>query len=173
MYSDYIDQKDKHKGFIVTYGGGDFCEEEWTERKTRFEYHCDPSIDFEVRSLDKSKPCEFTFQIYSSKACHVLPGSPYKPLATIASYSSSGHNGVTGFFFKVYDFYKGIFLLVVRALYYLLVCFVIYCIIRVIQIVWNERSQSTLGKTSFTKSIPVKDRAIYYYNRIKASILGQ
>lgn len=71
----------------------------------------------------------------------------------------------------MYEFYKGIFLMVVRALYYLLVCFILYCIVRVLQIVWADRTQTT-GRTSFTKSIPYQDRALYYYNRVKASIFG-
>ena len=55
MYGEYLNENDRHKGFAVVYGGGDFCEEGWMERKTRFEFHCDPSIDFEVRYMDKSK----------------------------------------------------------------------------------------------------------------------
>ncbi len=143
------------------------------ERKVRFEYHCDPSIDFEVRNLDKSKACQFTFQIYTAKACHVLPGSPYST-TLISSPSSSTRSGsyLGGFLYRVYEFYKAIFLMIVKALYYILVCFIIYCIFRVLQIVWVERTQSS-GRTSFTKSIPLKDRALYYYHRVKASILGQ
>lgn len=61
MFSEYLDAKDRHKGFSVTYGAGDFCEEGWQERKVKFDFHCDPDIDFETRWLDKSKPCEYTF----------------------------------------------------------------------------------------------------------------
>lgn len=32
MYSDYIDNSHKDKGFTVVYGGGDFCMDEWMER---------------------------------------------------------------------------------------------------------------------------------------------
>lgn len=42
MYGDYLDKNDRHKGFSVVYGGGDFCEEAWMERKVKFEFHCDP-----------------------------------------------------------------------------------------------------------------------------------
>ncbi len=61
MYTEYLDKEDRHKGFSVIYGGGDFCEEAWMERKTKFEFHCDPTIDFEMRYMDSSKPCEYTF----------------------------------------------------------------------------------------------------------------
>ena len=61
MYTEYLDPSDRHKGFSVIYGGGDFCEEAWQERKVKFEFHCDPAMDFEMRYVDLSKPCEFTF----------------------------------------------------------------------------------------------------------------
>lgn len=75
MYGEYLDSNDRHKGFSIVYGGGDFCEEGWTERKVKFEFHCDPSIDFEMRYIDKSKPCELTFQINTKSACNLIAPS--------------------------------------------------------------------------------------------------
>ena len=68
LYADYLDKNDKQKGFSMVYGGGDLCESEWMQRKTQFDFYCDPSIDFEVRTLEV-KDCHYTFKIYTSKAC--------------------------------------------------------------------------------------------------------
>jgi hypothetical protein len=69
---DYIDKKQRNKGFKVTYSGGDFCHEEGIDRKSNFIFNCDPSIDFEVRSVDELK-CIYTFNIYSNKVCDFFP----------------------------------------------------------------------------------------------------
>ena len=139
----------------MTYGGGDFCEEEWMERKVRFDFHCDPSIDFEVRYVDKaSKPCEYIFAINSNQACNLIApnGSLIK--------------GGRGFLHKVFSFYYEIFLLILSILYYLLVIFVIFCIYKAIT--YSFESQDN----PYAKSINLKERASYIYYKIKLAILG-
>lgn len=155
MYTEYLDKDNRHKGYSVVYGGGDFCEEAWMERKTRFEFHCDPNIDFEMRYIDTSKPCEYTFQINTKEACHLI-----SPSGAIVS-------GDRSFFGSIMSFYYGIFMFIVSLLYYILVAFVLFLIYKAITI-----SMEGSKGASITKSIPFKERAVYYYYRCKALIIG-
>ena len=148
MYTDYIDKHNKTKGFSIVYGGGDFCESSWSERKVQFDMICDPAIDFEVRTMLEEK-CYYTFKIYTNQACGnaIIPPQSYHRL---------------GFIGRVISFYYGLFLMGLSLAYYCLVGFVIYCIFRVVAMKMENPS------TSVTKSLPYKERLVYLYNRIKS-----
>eukprot|EP00347_Sterkiella_histriomuscorum_P003155 403365383 len=154
MYSDYLDQQDRHKGFSVTYGGGDFCDDNWMERKVKFDFHCDPQIDFEVRYMDKSKPCEYTFTINTKQACDFI--------------APSGHliSGSKGLMHGIFQFYYGIFLFILSIVYYLLVGFVIYCIYKAIALSLDK------SNNQYAKTIPFKERIQYYFYRLKSMFIA-
>lgn len=75
MYSQYIDENEKEKGFQIVYGGGDFCEPFWKSREVLFDFYCDDKIDFEVRTMIEDK-CTYHFKIYTYQACHLLSPAP-------------------------------------------------------------------------------------------------
>lgn len=62
----YIDSHNKKKGFVIEYIGGDLCSDQMIDRKVKFQFNCDKSIDFEVRSFDEAQSCVYTFQIYTN-----------------------------------------------------------------------------------------------------------
>jgi len=63
------------KGIAIGYSGGDSCFPERAQRESRFEFHCDPEIDFEIRDVDEPETCLYVFQIYTKKICSFLPSS--------------------------------------------------------------------------------------------------
>lgn len=60
----YINNSDKKQGLSLSYGEGDFCPMFMKTRDAVFNFHCDSTIDFEVRSLKEDK-CTYNFDIYT------------------------------------------------------------------------------------------------------------
>ena len=61
------------KGFSIAYGLGDFCSDgTMTQRQVKFDFTCDPNVDFEIRSMKEEITCSYVFKIYAKEACRIL-----------------------------------------------------------------------------------------------------